>query len=153
MCKICYNEDFTSDALLIKNCSEIEYISLDNKQSLSFLIIRNCSKLKLITKINQLKYLYIIDCSNINLNLLFNIKRLKHLLIEDCINFHNINTEDKLKIKKYLNINKITHWYKRMKLTKKLKLIIPKILEIYYMPGYKGYYISKQNYNKHISLL
>jgi hypothetical protein len=148
MCQICNNEYKGLNILIIDNCPKVVQIpniqGLNNLniwncpnvvqilhiQGLDHLNITNCPKIVQIPHIQRLKRLVIINCPNIS-QINQNANSLIRLIIY-CKYFNSIHTCDKEKIKQYLNIIKITSWYKRMLYLKSKRMkILWRIAEYY----------------------
>ncbi len=131
------------EELRICECDNI--VQLPNIRSIRKLIIVKCNKLTKIPDIPRLVELYIRSCpQHIYLT---NADRLRSITKIESPNCYFINIETLTCIgcydmDDYYSIDKIKKWYKRMMNIQK----IWQILEIYYSPGYAGYYRCKQDF-------
>jgi hypothetical protein len=114
--------------LIINNCSNITNIPII--EGLQKLCIMDCPKIINIPNIKGLQVLHISnmkDCSNItNIPIIEGLQSLKinyckNYYNYDCI-YNNLFQKRNYNIKEFNNINKIKRWYKRVKLSKKLRL-------------------------------
>lgn len=152
ICELTFVELDGLVTLIIKNCDKVTTIpQLNNLHTLS---IQNCNNIVNIPELNNLNNLYINACNSIiklsNLDLLFQLKiinsnieisrinlyKLGSLVLLNCKNIYNftikINNEsfisslfkNKDEILKFIKINKIKHWYRRIKLRDQYYLII-----------------------------
>lgn len=152
ICDLAFGELNGLVTLIIKNCDKVSTIpQLDNLHTLS---IQNCINITNIPKLNHLHNLFINDCNSIiklpKLDSLFQLRimnsninisridllKLGSLVLLNCKYIYNftakINNEsfvsslfkNKDEILKFIKINKIKHWYRRIKLRDQYYLII-----------------------------